>query len=167
MQPPEKTIRSPAELFQTPTYCKSDGSCHVGSSDPVFLTLGVPHASNPVPAVTLPHPAGWLPPELLASWTRCAQPPSRALRRMPPLEPEEAAAEREAVAEEERKAEVPSDIEVTAPSLLPERLVCFAHVSQWYQAIQEPRPVQHGDCFTPGDSVMLGALSSLSLIPRS
>lgn len=64
-----------------------------------------------------PHPAGWLSPELLALWTHCAQPPPRALRRMPPLEPEEEeAAEREAAAEEERrKAETPSDIEVTAP----------------------------------------------------
>lgn len=38
-----------------------------------------------------------------------------------PLEPEEEAAEREAAAEEERrKAETLSDIEVTAPALLPE-----------------------------------------------
>nr|KAF6487005.1 REC8 meiotic recombination protein [Rousettus aegyptiacus] len=78
VQPPERTIRSPTELFQTPTY------------------------------------SGWLSPELLALWTHCAQPPPRALRRMPPLEPEEEeAAEREAAAEEERrKAETPSDIEV-------------------------------------------------------
>ncbi|ELK32463.1 Meiotic recombination protein REC8 like protein [Myotis davidii] len=56
--------------------------------------------------------AGWLPPELLAFWTRCAQPPPKALRRMP-LEPEEEAAEREAAAEEERrKTETLSDIEV-------------------------------------------------------
>ncbi|KAF6352256.1 REC8 meiotic recombination protein [Rhinolophus ferrumequinum] len=72
VQPPERTIRSPTELFQTPTY------------------------------------PGWLPPELLAFWTRCAEPPPKALRRMPPLEPEEVAA-----AEEERRmAEIPSDIEV-------------------------------------------------------
>nr|XP_019569946.1 PREDICTED: meiotic recombination protein REC8 homolog isoform X2 [Rhinolophus sinicus] len=71
VQPPERTIRSPTELFQTPTY------------------------------------PGWLPPELLAFWTRCAETPPKALRRMPPLEPEEAAAE-----EERRKAEIPSDIEV-------------------------------------------------------
>ncbi|XP_054433836.1 meiotic recombination protein REC8 homolog [Pteronotus mesoamericanus] len=77
VQPPERTIRSPMELFRTPTY------------------------------------SGWLPPELLALWTHCAQPPPRALRRMPPLEPEEEAARREAAAEEERrKAEIPSDIEV-------------------------------------------------------
>ncbi|XP_023381936.1 meiotic recombination protein REC8 homolog isoform X1 [Pteropus vampyrus] len=78
VQPPERTIRSPTELFRTPTY------------------------------------SGWLSPELLAFWTHCAQPPPRALRRMPPLEPEEEeAAEREAAAEEERrKAETLSDIEV-------------------------------------------------------
>nr|KAF6487002.1 REC8 meiotic recombination protein [Rousettus aegyptiacus] len=52
VQPPERTIRSPTELFQTPTY------------------------------------SGWLSPELLALWTHCAQPPPRALRRMPPLVPE-------------------------------------------------------------------------------
>ncbi|XP_023599448.1 meiotic recombination protein REC8 homolog [Myotis lucifugus] len=76
VQPPERIIRSPAELFQTPTY------------------------------------SGWLPPELLAFWTRCAQLPPKALRRMP-LEPEEEAAEREAAAEEERrKTETLSDIEV-------------------------------------------------------
>ncbi|XP_016061356.1 PREDICTED: meiotic recombination protein REC8 homolog [Miniopterus natalensis] len=77
VQPPERTIRSPTELFRTSTY------------------------------------SGWLPPELLAFWTRCAQPPPKALRRMPALEPEEVAAEREAAAEEERrKAETLSDIEV-------------------------------------------------------
>ncbi|XP_036305849.1 meiotic recombination protein REC8 homolog [Pipistrellus kuhlii] len=75
VQPPERTLRSPAELFQTPTY------------------------------------SGWLPPELLALWTHSAQPPPQALRRTPPLEPEEAA-EREAAAEERRKTETPSDIEV-------------------------------------------------------
>uniref|UniRef100_A0A671DVU8 REC8 meiotic recombination protein n=1 Tax=Rhinolophus ferrumequinum TaxID=59479 RepID=A0A671DVU8_RHIFE len=75
VQPPERTIRSPTELFQTPTY------------------------------------PGWLPPELLAFWTRCAEPPPKALRRMPPLEPEEVAA-----AEEERRmAEIPSDIEAEQP----------------------------------------------------
>ncbi|XP_053784935.1 meiotic recombination protein REC8 homolog [Desmodus rotundus] len=76
VQPLERTIRSPMELFQTPTY------------------------------------SGWLPPELMAVWTHCAQPPPRALRRMLPLEPEEVA-KREAAAEEERrKTEIPSDIEV-------------------------------------------------------
>ncbi|XP_004694580.1 PREDICTED: meiotic recombination protein REC8 homolog [Condylura cristata] len=76
VQPPERTIISPAELFRTPTH------------------------------------AGWLPPELLALWTHCAQPPPRALRRKPPQEPEEAA-EREVAAEEERrKTETLSDIEV-------------------------------------------------------
>ncbi|CAK6432535.1 unnamed protein product [Pipistrellus nathusii] len=75
VQPPERTVRSPAELFQTPTY------------------------------------SGWLPPELLALWTCSAQPPPQALRRTLPLEPEEAA-EREAAAEERRKTETLSDIEV-------------------------------------------------------
>lgn len=53
---------------------------------------------------------GWLPLELMGLWTRCAQPPPRALRRELPEEAEEEAAE-----EERRKAEVPSEIEVTAP----------------------------------------------------
>lgn len=115
VQPPERTIRSPTELFQTPTYCKSDGSWHVGSSFLVFLMSQTLSLLPPCP-----YPAGWLPPELLAFWTRCAQPPPKALRRTLPLEPEEAA-EREAAAEEERrKTETLSDIEVTAPSLLPE-----------------------------------------------
>lgn len=90
----------------------------MGSSEPLSLTPGVPHASNPLPAAPLS--AGRLPQELLAFWTHCAQPLPLALRRRPPLEPEEEEAEREAAAEEERrKAETPSDIEVTAPSLLP------------------------------------------------
>ncbi|XP_034850254.1 meiotic recombination protein REC8 homolog [Mirounga leonina] len=70
VQPPERTTRSPTELFRTPTQ------------------------------------PGWLPPELLALWTHCAQPPPEALRRRPPLEPE-----REVAAEEERM-ETLSDIEV-------------------------------------------------------
>ncbi|XP_025151924.3 meiotic recombination protein REC8 homolog [Bubalus bubalis] len=75
VQPPERMIRTPVELFRNPTY------------------------------------SGWLPPELLAFWTHCAQPPPRALRRRLPEELEEA--EREAAAEEERrKAETPSDIEL-------------------------------------------------------
>ncbi|XP_069451737.1 meiotic recombination protein REC8 homolog isoform X2 [Ovis canadensis] len=75
VQPPERMIRTPVELFRNPTY------------------------------------SGWLPPELLAFWTHCAQPPPRALRRRLPEELE--GAEREAAAEEERrKAETPSDIEV-------------------------------------------------------
>uniref|UniRef100_A0A8C6CL49 REC8 meiotic recombination protein n=1 Tax=Moschus moschiferus TaxID=68415 RepID=A0A8C6CL49_MOSMO len=74
VQPPERMMRSPVELFRNPTY------------------------------------SGWQPPELLAFWTHCAQPPPRALRRRLP---EELEAEREAAAEEERrKAETPSDIEV-------------------------------------------------------
>ncbi|XP_058441802.1 meiotic recombination protein REC8 homolog isoform X2 [Marmota monax] len=76
VQPPERTIASPAELFRTPT---------------------------------LP---GWLPPELLAFWTHCAQVPPKVLRRRPTLEAEEEA-EREAAAEEERRrAETLSEIEV-------------------------------------------------------
>ncbi|XP_040476707.1 meiotic recombination protein REC8 homolog [Ursus maritimus] len=75
VQPPERTIKSPTELFQTPTH------------------------------------SVWLPPELLALWTHCAQPPPEALRRRPPLEPEEEA-EREVAAEEERRMETLSDIEV-------------------------------------------------------
>uniref|UniRef100_A0A8D2AEM1 REC8 meiotic recombination protein n=1 Tax=Sciurus vulgaris TaxID=55149 RepID=A0A8D2AEM1_SCIVU len=68
VQPPERTIASPAELFRTPTL------------------------------------SGWLPPELLAFWTHCAQVPPRVLRRRPP---------REAAAEEERRrAETLSEIEV-------------------------------------------------------
>ncbi|XP_043775870.1 meiotic recombination protein REC8 homolog isoform X2 [Cervus elaphus] len=82
VQPPERMIRSPAELFRNPTY------------------------------------SGWLPSELLAFWTHCAQPPPRALRRRLPEELEEA--EREAAAEEERrKAETPSDIEVLREALEP------------------------------------------------
>ncbi|XP_036893475.1 meiotic recombination protein REC8 homolog [Sturnira hondurensis] len=76
VQPPERTIRSPMELFQTPTY------------------------------------SGWLPPELMAVWTHCAKPPPRALRRVPPLEPEEEAKREVAAEEERRKIEIPSDIEV-------------------------------------------------------
>ncbi|XP_057577090.1 meiotic recombination protein REC8 homolog [Hippopotamus amphibius kiboko] len=63
------------------------------------------------------HPGG-LPQELLAFWTRCAQPPPRALRRRPLPKPEEV--EREAVAEEERrKVETPSDIEALREALEP------------------------------------------------
>ena len=58
--------------------------------------------------------AGRLPRELLDFWTHCAQPPPRALRERLPPELEE----------ERRKAETPSDIEVTTPSLLPEEPVC-------------------------------------------
>lgn len=79
----------------------------MGSLDPIFLlVILMLQTLSLLPPC--PHPAGWLPPELLAFWTRCAETPPKALRRMPPLEPEEAAAE-----EERRKAEIPSDIEVT------------------------------------------------------
>ncbi|KAF6132538.1 REC8 meiotic recombination protein [Phyllostomus discolor] len=112
VQPPERTIRSPMELFQAPTYRKkSGGSWYVGSSNLIFLSW---YSSCLKPSLLppCPHSAGWLPPELMALWTHCAQPPPRALRRMPPLEPEEEA-KREAAAEEERrKMEIPSDIEV-------------------------------------------------------
>ncbi|MEJ1280317.1 interferon regulatory factor 9 [Cricetulus griseus] len=50
--------------------------------------------------------AGWLPPELLALWTHCAQIPPRMLRQRPQLEPEEVAEE------ERRKTEALSEIEV-------------------------------------------------------
>lgn len=84
----------------------------MASSEPVFLT--------PQILFTMPSfPACWLPPELLALWTHCAQPPPRALRRRPPQEPEEEAAERVVAAEEIRKAETPSDIEVTTPLIFP------------------------------------------------
>ncbi|XP_003802001.1 meiotic recombination protein REC8 homolog [Otolemur garnettii] len=76
VQPPERTIMSPAELFRTPTH-----TC-------------------------------WLPRELIALWTHCAQPPPKGLRPRLPEEAEEAA-ERELAAEEEkRKTEIPSEIEV-------------------------------------------------------
>uniref|UniRef100_A0A2K5MXF8 REC8 meiotic recombination protein n=1 Tax=Cercocebus atys TaxID=9531 RepID=A0A2K5MXF8_CERAT len=75
VQPPERTITGPAELFRTPTL------------------------------------SGWLPLELLGLWTRCAQPPPRALRRELP---------EEAAEEERRKAEVPSEIE-TPTSAFPPR----------------------------------------------
>lgn len=179
VQPPERIIRSPTELFQTPTCCKSDGSWHVGSPFLVFL---VPQTLSLLPPC--PHPAGWLPPELLAFWTRCAQPPPKALRRMPPLEPEEEAAEREAAAEEERrKTETPSDIEVTAPSLLPEGpallklqqsdfcpsepMASGSAMASGSSVLSEPRPFQGGDCSTsaPSASVMLGVLILFLLPP--
>ncbi|KAM8783977.1 LOW QUALITY PROTEIN: meiotic recombination protein REC8 homolog [Rhynchonycteris naso] len=110
VQPPEMTIRSPTELFQTPTYCKV---VEVGIRDlltphPSLVSL-MPQTLSLLPPC--PYPARWLPPELLTFWSRCAQPPPRALRRMPLLEPKEEP-EREAAAEERRKAETPSDIEV-------------------------------------------------------
>ncbi|XP_049624369.1 meiotic recombination protein REC8 homolog [Suncus etruscus] len=57
---------------------------------------------NPMELFSTPTYPGQLPPELLAFWTRCAQPPPRALRRR--------AAEE--TAEERRKMDTPSDIEV-------------------------------------------------------
>ncbi|XP_077626580.1 meiotic recombination protein REC8 homolog isoform X1 [Crocuta crocuta] len=76
VQPPERTIRSPVELFRTPTH------------------------------------SAWLPPELLAFWTHCAQPPPEALRRRPPRVPEEEAEVEVTAEEERRRAETVSDIEV-------------------------------------------------------
>lgn len=108
VQPPERTIRSPTELFQTPTYRKMLGIGVWDLRTPYSLVILMLQTLSLLPPCP-PHPAGWLPPELLAFWTRCAEPPPKALRRMPPLEPEEVAA-----AEEERRmAEIPSDIEVT------------------------------------------------------
>lgn len=87
----------------------------MGPLEAIFFTLGVSYDSNPFPLSS----AGWLPPELLAFWTRCAQVPPRVLRRRPPLEAEEEA-EREAAAEEERRrAETLSEIEVSVPTLPP------------------------------------------------
>ncbi|XP_066884811.1 meiotic recombination protein REC8 homolog isoform X3 [Kogia breviceps] len=118
VQPPERMIMSPGELFRTPTHCEEWWDWCVGSSEPLSLTLGVPHASDPLPAA--PSSAGQLPQELLAFWTHCAQPLPLALRRRPPPEPELEEAEREAAAEEERrKAETPSDIEVLREALEP------------------------------------------------
>ncbi|XP_054545346.1 meiotic recombination protein REC8 homolog isoform X2 [Talpa occidentalis] len=104
VQPPERTITSPAELFRTPTY------------------------------------TGWLPPELLTFWTHCAQPPPRALRRKPPLEPEEAA-ERELAAEEERrKAETLSDIEVLRETQEPSGPLMLSSELSLEMAEEKPRP---------------------------
>ncbi|GAB1298903.1 Meiotic recombination protein REC8 homolog [Apodemus speciosus] len=56
---------------------------------------------------------GWLPPDLLALWTHCAQVPPRMLRRRPQLETEETVEEeRVADKEERRKTEALSEIEV-------------------------------------------------------
>ncbi|XP_062947933.1 meiotic recombination protein REC8 homolog [Cynocephalus volans] len=69
--------------------------------------------TSPAELLQTPTHMGRLPPELLAFWTRCAQPPPRVLRRRLPPEAEEEAAEREAAAEEERRrAEILSEIEV-------------------------------------------------------
>lgn len=79
--------------------------------------------------------AGRLPRELLDFWTHCAQPPPRALRERLPPELEE----------ERRKAETPSDIEVTTPSLLPEepRLPCGTQQAA-FPCPHEPAAPGHG-----------------------
>lgn len=104
---PRKVLQS---CFEPQLTVRSGRSWHMASSEPIFLT---PPILFPMPSF----PACWLPPELLALWTHCAQPPPKAQvrRRRPPQEPEEEAAEREVAAEEIRKAETPSDIEVTTP----------------------------------------------------
>lgn len=61
--------------------------------------------TSPEELFRTPTLSGRLPPELLALWTHCAQIPPRMLRKRPRLEPEE-------VAEEERKTEALSEIEV-------------------------------------------------------
>uniref|UniRef100_A0A8D2FQV1 REC8 meiotic recombination protein n=1 Tax=Theropithecus gelada TaxID=9565 RepID=A0A8D2FQV1_THEGE len=91
VQPPERTITGPAELFRTPTL------------------------------------SGWLPLELLGLWTHCAQPPPRALRRELP---------EEAAEEERRKAEVPSEIEVTLPPTL---LLLPCSPRAWAE-VEQPEP---------------------------
>lgn len=93
---------------------------------------------------------------------------------MPPLEPEEEAAEREAAAEEERrKAETLSDIEVTAPSLLPAGAFFCLYKPMapgpglGVHPVPEPRQVQCRDCFTPAPGASVIRVLVLSLIPRS
>ncbi|ERE89411.1 meiotic recombination protein REC8 homolog [Cricetulus griseus] len=62
--------------------------------------------TSPAELFRTPTLSGWLPPELLALWTHCAQIPPRMLRQRPQLEPEEVAEE------ERRKTEALSEIEV-------------------------------------------------------
>nr|XP_011733018.1 meiotic recombination protein REC8 homolog isoform X4 [Macaca nemestrina] len=108
VQPPERTITGPAELFRTPTLCKNGGGWaqRILKTNFSFLVLLTPQT---VPTAFL-STAGWLPLELLGLWTHCAQPPPRALRRELP---------EEAAEEERRKAEVPSEIEVPREALEP------------------------------------------------
>ncbi|XP_051051608.1 meiotic recombination protein REC8 homolog [Phodopus roborovskii] len=63
--------------------------------------------TSPAELFRTPTLSGWLPPELLALWTHCAQIPPRMLRQRPQREPEV-----ERAAEEERKTEALSEIEV-------------------------------------------------------
>ncbi|XP_045253438.2 meiotic recombination protein REC8 homolog isoform X5 [Macaca fascicularis] len=108
VQPPERTITGPAELFRTPTLCKNGRGWaqRILKTNFSFLVLLTPQT---VPTAFL-STAGWLPLELLGLWTHCAQPPPRALRRELP---------EEAAEEERRKAEVPSEIEVPREALEP------------------------------------------------
>ncbi|XP_052047379.1 meiotic recombination protein REC8 homolog [Apodemus sylvaticus] len=68
---------------------------------------------SPAELFRTPTLSGWLPPELLALWTHCAQVPPRMLRQRLQLETEETAEEeRAADREERRKTEALSEIEV-------------------------------------------------------
>ncbi|XP_006835587.1 PREDICTED: meiotic recombination protein REC8 homolog [Chrysochloris asiatica] len=85
---------------------------------------------SPAELFQTPTYSGWLPPELLALWTRCAKLPPRVLRHKPPQEPEEETAEREAAAEEERrKTETLSDIEVLREAQEPSGLLLSSELS--------------------------------------
>ncbi|XP_021059383.1 meiotic recombination protein REC8 homolog [Mus pahari] len=69
--------------------------------------------TSPAELFRTPTLSGWLPPELLALWTHCAQVPPRMLRQRPQLETEETVEEeRAADKEERRKTEALSEIEV-------------------------------------------------------
>lgn len=172
VQPLERTIRSPTELFQTPTHCKEwwelacvcvwGGELNPYSLLVVFL---IPQTSSLLPSLPS-SPAGWLPPELLALWTHCAQPPLGALRRRPPPEPEE----------EERRMETPSDIEVTAhpgdgcpqgrPPLEFQQAAFWAPPTPQASGARSYPQVQ-ASVTLPGCLCDTWGLSSLSPIPRS
>nr|XP_045010386.1 meiotic recombination protein REC8 homolog [Jaculus jaculus] len=68
--------------------------------------------TSPAELFRTPTLSGWLPPELLALWTCCAQIPPKVLRQRLPLVTEEVAVERETVAEEEGRKTDLSEIEV-------------------------------------------------------
>ncbi|XP_031218227.1 meiotic recombination protein REC8 homolog [Mastomys coucha] len=69
--------------------------------------------TNPAELFGTPTLSGWLPPELLALWTHCAQVSPRMLRRRPQLETEETVEEERAADKEaRRKTEALSEIEV-------------------------------------------------------
>ncbi|KAB1277098.1 Meiotic recombination protein REC8-like protein [Camelus dromedarius] len=88
VQPPERMITSPAELFRTPT-----------------------HREEWWELVSAP-----LPPELLAFWTHSAQPPPTALRRRPPKEAEEEAAAEEERRKAETPSDIEALREALEPS---------------------------------------------------